>query len=72
MSYTLSGSAANSVLADLVTDAVIAEEYGGEETDSPELRLVLEDPGNQLAYVIEGTQEQLRALAARITQAVEA
>lgn len=72
MSYTLSGSRANNVLVDLVTDLVIAEEYGGEETDSPELRLLLDDPGNQLAYVIEGTEEQLRALARRIADVVGA
>lgn len=66
MSYTLMGSAATDIMVQFGTDEEIAENIGGDATDDTTVRLVLNDGGNQIAYVIHGTPQEWVALANRI------
>jgi hypothetical protein len=67
MTYSLHGSSASDLAVQRGTDADIAEYLGGDSSDSTERRLVLNDPGNLHALIIQGNPAELRALALRIT-----
>lgn len=65
MSYTFAGSGAGSISAYVSTQSALAENLGADgDGDTPVL--VLEDRGNQLAYVIEGTVEEIADLITRM------
>lgn len=73
MSYTLLGSGASWLAAHAMTARAADNEYHGHcDTDPDDGVLVLDDGGNQHALIVEGTDDELRAFAQRVTDAVAA
>lgn len=72
MSYSLHGSTASDLAVQVDTEAAIAATLGADEPFDPDqLSLVLNDPGNQHALVIDGDDADLVDFARRVNAAVE-